>query len=294
MERMFTPGRLARGLGWSLFALMLAGCQASGDSAADFGGGGGGGGGNGTGVLDPDTGIGDGGEPTGDGSNTDTGFPNDGSVGGVVLDLDEVIAGDGSTGGLNFICTQSASIFNGASTEVGANGLVGAALGPLLALLGGSSVSELLASVQDETLAIDTDLKTAAAFTQTATGLVGSLDTVDLSVILPSAQPAGSYAVYAVSFPSSLLDLGLLSTVQVSTLLNDVVQEDSASLDTSSLELLGFTVAGTTYAYVGYKTTAPYDTARISISSDLLSVDAGPNMFVHEMCTAGRLQSPPQ
>lgn len=273
----------------TLAAALLAGCEANGGSP-----GGANSGGNGSGVVDTDTGIDENGDLTGDGSNADTGFPNDGSVGGAVLEGDVVIAGDASTGGMNFICTQSASLASGARAEAGGNGLVGAALGPLVTLLGGGTVTDLLSGISDESLAIDNDLKTAASMTQTATGLAGLLDSLDLNIILPGEKPAGSYAVAAVSFPSSLLDLGLLSTVSVTTLLNDVAQEDTATFDATGLELLGQSVAGTTYAFVGYKTTTAYDTVRISISSDLLSADAGPNLYVHELCTGGNLVTPPQ
>ncbi len=65
-------------------------------------------------------------------------------------------------------------------------------------------------------------------------------------------------------------------------------------LDASGLSLLGGSVGQATgltsqYAFIGYKTTQPYDTARISISSQLLSADLGSNLYVHEMCTAGNL-----
>ncbi len=287
--------------GFSCLALaavaIFAGCEANGGpglgSAASSGGG------AGSGVINPDDGIDLDGNLEGDGSNTDTGFPNDGTVGGVVQEDGVVIAGADSDPQMAFVCTRSASLFEGATTEVGANGLVGGLVGGLLGSLSGDSVIDMLNSVQDANLAIDTDLTTAASFTQTAAALdallgAGSVDSLDLSVIMPEGktQPAGSYAVFAVSFPPSLLDLGLLSLVQVVTSLDDVVQEDSASLDASGLSLLGFStdsLLSGSYAFVGYRTTLPYDTARISISSDLLSVDLGESLFVHEMCTGGNL-----
>ncbi len=230
----------------------------------------------------------------GDGSNADTAFPNDGSVGGVIVNGSTVIAGTNSDPEKSFICSRSASILAGASAEVAANGLVGGALSSLLDSLGASSVTNLLNSVKDKELAIDADLTTAASITQTIAGLgalLGSdaVSSVDLNVKMPVniVQPSGTFAIFAVSFPPSLINLGLLSTIRVSTLLNDVVQENSVRMDTSSLSLLGLSVAGINYAWVGYKTTKPYDTVRLSFSSDLLSLDVGESMYIHEMCTHG-------
>jgi len=278
-------------------AAALVGCEANGGPG--LGSAVSGGGGAGSGTINPDDGIDTDGNVVGDGSNTDTGFPNDGTVGGVVQEGEVTIAGADSDPQMAFVCTRSASLFEGATTEVGANGLVGDLVGGLLGALSGDSVSDLLNSVQDANLAIDTDLTTAASFTQTAAALdvllgAGSVDSLDLTVNMPEGktQSAGSYAVFAISFPSSLLDLGLLSSVQVTTLLDGVVQEDTASLDASGLSLLGFSTDGLindSYAFIGYKTTLPYDGARISVSSDLLSADLGENLFVHEMCTGGNL-----
>ncbi len=288
-----------RNISFALVATVaLVGCQANGGPG--LGATTGTGAGPGVGVINPNDGIDDQGNIEGDGSNTDTGFPNEGTVGGVIEEDGVVIAGPDSDPQKAFICTQSASLFEGASTEVGANGLVGEIVGTLLGTLAGTSVNDLLNSVRDANLAIDTDLTTAANFTQTAAALdillgAGTVNSLDLSVIMPEGkkQSAGSYAVFAISFPPSLLDVGLLSSVQVTTLLEGEVQEDSAVLDGSGLALLGFSTdqagLGNTYAFIGYKTTLAYDTARIAISSDLLSADLGSNLYVHEMCTAGRL-----
>lgn len=283
-----------------LFMVGLAGCEANGGPGLGNGGDTGGGG-PGVGVVNPNDGIDGDGNVEGDGSNTDTGFPNDGTVGGSIEEDGAIIAGPDSDPQMAFVCTRSASLFEGASTEVGANGLVGEVVGGLLGLLGASSVNDLLNSIQDKDLAIDNDLTTAASFTQTLAALDillggASVDSLDLSVLMPEGkkQSAGSYAVFGVSFPSSLLDLGLLSSLQVTTLLDGEVQEDSAVFDSSGLSLLGFDPLGelgvtSAYAWVGYKTTLPYDTARVSISSDLLSADLGSNLYVHEMCTGGNL-----
>lgn len=261
----------------------LLGCQAN---SGPVGGGGGGG-------LDPDTGIDADGNPTGDGSNTDTGFPNDGSVGGSILD--EGVELIGADTGQGFICTQAASADAGAEIEVAANGLVGSVLGPLLDLLSADSVNALLNSVRDRNLALDQDFKTAAAVTQTAAGLLGQLNSLDIVVNLPQTVGSGRYAVFALSFPPSLLDLGLLSSVSVTTLLNDTEVETGATVDATGLSLLGFSTdqLGSVYALVGYKASEPFDAARLSISSDFLSVDLGENLFIHELCTGGRLVDAP-
>lgn len=265
-------------------ATALAACSAGGDSS-----------GSGARTVIDDDGVDGSNGLLGDGSNTDTGFPNDGSVGGIIRESDNAIAGNGAQPAQGFICTQSASLFDGATTEVGFNGLVGGLLGGLLSTLAGDSVTSLLNNVADKDLAIDNDLRTAAAISQTLSGLGGLLGSVDLNVHLApgTVRPAGSFAVFAVSFPGSLLDVGLLSNVQVTTLLNDQVQEDSVRLDASGLSLLGRSIGGTAHAVVGLKTTLPYDSARIRAGSGLLSVDVGPSVFVHEFCTDGRLVTPP-
>lgn len=277
-----------------LTALSLAGCQANGGqpgtSGFDTS--------NGSGVasVSADDGIDDSGNIEGDGSNTQTGFPNDGSVGGSILEDGLLIAGTGSDKG--FVCTRGLSTFNGARVEVAANGLVGAVVGTLLGLLSGDSLNSLLNSVDDDTLAIDGDLSTAAVVTQTAAGLVGGLNSLDVLFNLPenTTLNAGNFAVVAVSFPPSLLDLGLLSSLRVDTLLDEVVQETGAQIDSSGLSLLGFStdqLTGASYALVGYKTIAAFDQVRLRLSSDFLSVDLGENLFIHEVCTGGNLVDPP-
>ncbi len=187
-------------------AAALAGCEANGGPGLGATVNTGAGGGPGVGVVNPNDGIDADGNVEGDGSNTDTGFPNDGTVGGVIQDGDTVIAGADSDPQMSFICTRSASLFEGATTKVGANGLVGSAVGGLLGVLGASSVTDLLNSIKDRDLAIDTDLTTAASFTQTLAALdillgAGTVNSLDLSVQMPEGrtQSAGSYAVFAIS-----------------------------------------------------------------------------------------------
>lgn len=273
------------GLVAALLALGLAGCQADSDGSLTAGPNG-----NGTGQVDPDDGIDDDGNPTGGGGNTDTGIPNDGSVdGGTVVDGDTPIAG-GDTNG-RFVCSTTAQSFYGATTEVGANGLVGGPLTSLLNLLGGGSATALLNSVNDKELAIDGTLRTASTFTLTASLLAGLIDSIDQTIILPSGTtvPEDGYAVFAVSFPPGLLNLGLLTQVSVTTYLNDVQQEEPVTMDASSLDLLGQGVLGTPYAFIGRKVTKPYNRATISLQAGLLAADVGESMYVHELCTGGRV-----
>ncbi|MFA5940714.1 MAG: hypothetical protein WC809_15260 [Sinimarinibacterium sp.] len=295
MKILVTPLAIA------LLTLGLAGCQADADGSLNTGPSG-----DGTGQVDTDDGIDDDGIPTGSGTNTDTGFPNDGTTGGNVVqddgtgtNTDETIAGEGSDPARNFVCTKSAQSFFGATTEVGVNGLVGDTVSGLVGGLGGASVTDLLNSVKDKDLAIDGDLKTAATFTHTASLLglagAGTVDSLDLNVLMPSGTtiPAGEFAVFAVSFPPGLLNLGLLTSVRVTTFLNDTEQEQPAVLDATAIDLLGTGVVGPVYAFVGRKVTKPYNKATISLEGDLLAADVGDAMFVHEMCTAGTLVAAP-
>lgn len=271
-------------------AFLLLGCQAnSGPEGASSGGL--------TGTISPDTGFDEDGNTTGDGSNLDTAFPNDGSVGGTVTEDGIVIAGDGAEPAKGFICTNSLSFSGGVTIEASANGLVGSVLGPLLDLLSGDSVTDLLNSINDGPYSLDGDLTTAAKVTQTVSGLVVVLDTLDALYTLPEGSQIGSgnYAVALISFPPSLLDLGLLSFITLDTLKDGEVQETGATLDSTGLSLLGLStdLIGGAYAMLGYKTKMPYDQVRMSIGSNFLSVDVGENVFIHEICTGGRLVDPP-
>lgn len=232
-------------------------------------------------------------------TNTESGFPNDGSVGGTIVHGIKTIAGNPSSPQKGFVCQQSTSFDAGAFIEIGANGLVGGLLGNLLGLLPGDALDNLLNGVSDSVLALDSDLRTAAVVTQALSGLGGVLNSMDVQVNLPSGQtmPAGGYAVFAVSFPPSLLELGLPTTLSVQTLLGDVVQESGAQLHTANLSVLGLSPARpgseNAYALVGYKTTKPFNRAQLQIGSSLLSLDLGEKLYIHEFCTAGEVVDPP-
>lgn len=265
----------------SLFAIALVGCHASGGNPpygpGDFL--------TGSGAVDSNDGTGD---DTPDNGNGQTSFPNDGTVaGGTVLEGTTPIAGTGTD--RNFQCTDSAQIAAGATTIVGADGLVGGPLTDLLNGLGGASATALTNSVNDELYAIDGTLRTASVFTLTASLLGLAVDTIDQQVILPSSLGSGNYAVFAVSFPPALVNAGIITQVSVTTFLGETLQEDAVVLDATAIDLLGNAIVGPVYAYVGRKVTKPYDRAVISLQSAVLGLDVGESMYVHELCTGGRL-----
>lgn len=263
----------------SLFALALAGCHASGGNPpygpGEFL--------TGSGAVDSNDGTDD---DIPDMGNAQTSFPNDGTAGGgTVLEGTTPIAGVGTD--RNFVCTDSAQIFAGASTVAGANGLVGGPLTDLLNGLGAASATALTNSVHDKVLAIDGTLRTASVFTLTAS--LPAVDSIDQQILLPTSLGSGNYAVFAVSFPPGLLNLGVLTQVSVTTFLGETLQEDAVVLDATALDLLGVGAVGPVYAYVGRKVTKPYDRAVISLQAGALAVDVGEAMYVHEMCTGGDL-----
>lgn len=278
----------------------LLGCGANGGLGGVPGAGG-----AGTGSLIGDDGFDDNGDLVGDGSNTDTGFPNDGSIdAGSVVDGGLPIAGVDADPAKNFVCTQTASLFSGATAEPSVNGLVGNVVsGGLLGLLGGDSVTALLNSIADANLAIDTDLRTAASFTLTASGLdplLGALglglDSLDLNIVMPEGVTigAGRYAVFAISFPDSLLNANLASSIAVTTFRDGEPVDEGLVISNAGLSLIGnisFNLAGN-YAFVGYRSSGAYDTAQISLSADLLNADVGEALYVHELCTDGQLVDP--
>jgi hypothetical protein len=301
--RMKTTDLLKTSLIAGLLAAGLAGCQADGDGSRTAGPRG-----NGNAEIDSNDGIDDGGnvvgvdDDAGTQGNDDTGFPNDGSAGGRVDEGTATIAGtdaDGNDTGRRFVCTHSAQSFFGTTTEVGANGLVGNQLSGLLDGLGTNAVTNLLNSVNDKELAIDGTLRTASSFTLTLSLLgvagAGTIDSIDQSITMPSGTrvPAGDYAVFAVSFPPGILDLGLMPSVTIRTFLNDTEQEDPVTLDATALDLLGQGITGPVYAFIGRKVTQPYNRATISLEADLLAADIGDAMYVHELCTGGRIVDAP-
>jgi hypothetical protein len=230
-----------------------------------------------------DSGNGSGGglNPGGDGPI----FPNNGTVPTNVTEDGTPISG-------NFICTKSAQASNGATTEVGANGLLGGPLTDLLNTLGGDSVTALTNSITDKDLTIDGTLETGSTWTLTAALLAGIIDSIDQSVILPNNASSGTYAVFGVSFPAGTLDLTLLNSLTVSTYNNDVLQESQSFSQAAIIDLLGMGVVGDRLGFFGIKTTKAWDRATIALSPTLLSANVGEAMKVHELCTGGKFVTP--
>ncbi len=191
----------------------------------------------------------------------------------------------------HFVCTQSASAYGNATTAVGTNGLVGGPLTTLLNTLGGTTATTLLNSVVNPNNVIDGNLSTYASYTLTLGLLGGLLDSVDLSVLMPSGTtvPVGQFAVFGISFPNGTVDLSLLNTVAVTTYLNNV-QQETHSLSQSDLSLLGI-IGGSTVppTWIGLEVTKPYDRATLSLTPGVLTVDVGDAMNAYEFCPGGTL-----
>ena len=274
--------KLPQACGIALLALsgmMLAGCEANGDGPLGTVGGTGPEG-NGTAPVDG------GGDTNGSGGIDGGEFPNpiDASAPGVGND----VSTDGSDGNPNsdlrgFICRNSAQEQFGASTEVGADGLLGGPLSDLLNGIGGGAVTDLTNSVANKDYAIDGRLDSSANIKLVASLLGPVLDTVDLHVDLPGRVPAGGYAAFAVSLPPTTLALDLTGTITVETSLAGVATGETVTKNIVRLSLLG--LGQTDYGFIGFKTTLPYDRATISVGSSLARVSTGP-VRVHELCTA--------
>lgn len=211
-------------------------------------------------------------------------FPNNGTVTTVIRENGVDLTG-------RFICTSSAQRQAGATTTAGANGLLGGPLSDLLNLLGGNSVTALTNSVRDKELTIDGTLETGSTFTLTAALLgipgVGALiDSIDQNIILPSPQPAGSFAVFGLTFPGATVEASLLSGFTVTTYLGNNEQE-SEDFSVTAIDLLGFSGLGDQIGFFGFKATQPYDRATISLIPTLIAANVGDAMKAHEMCTNG-------
>lgn len=287
----------------AFLATGLSGCQADADGSTN-----GGINGNGTNVVngndgvDNQTGEVEGtDEDTSTLDNDDTGIPNSVGTPGLEDVANQVVEDDGTgtdtqtdvaggTSGQRFLCKEAFDGAFGATTDVGANGLVGGPLTDLVNGLGGGSATSLLNSVTDTPLALDADLRTASVFTLTASLLGTAIDTIEQNIYPPdgSTIDAGKYAVAAISFPRGLVNLGLLTGVTVTTYNNDTALE-STTFDATSIELLGLPLVGDPYAMVGMKVSQAYNRVSVSLASGLLSADVAEAMYLHEVCTDGVL-----
>lgn len=260
-------------------SLGLAACSADGDGG-DGGSGGGGGGGDSGAIVDD----------SGTGGNNGGFGPNDGST---TTTIGEDTDGDGKTDAEvsgNFVCEEGAKAYGDVTTEVGTNGLVGGPLTDLLKGLGLSTVTRLLNSVTEPDNVVDGHLATYSTFTLTLGLLGGLLSSVDESVLFPSEVPSGTYAVFGVSFPSAAVDLSLGTKISVTTYLGETEQE-TKSYSYSDLDLLG--LLHDKPAFIGLKSHKAFDRVTIGLTPGLLSVDVGEAIRVHELCTGGKLVTPP-
>jgi hypothetical protein len=266
--------KLPQACGIALLAisgLLLAGCEANGD-----------------GQLPGSNNTNGGGDTNGNGTIDPNEFPNDGSV---PTDVTNGGDPDGTPITGRFICDQSLNRNNGVTTTAGTGGVVGGILGPILGGLGGDTLNQLLASVKDRELAIDTRLDTHSTFSMTATGL-GILTSVDQVFELPANVPVGDFAVAAIGFPSGTVDLSLINTVELTTFLGDNEQE-TRSFSQSALDLLGVGALGDDRIFIGLKAKKPFDSVTVGISGGLLAVNVGDAMYVHEICTKGHFVAAP-
>lgn len=245
-------------------------------------------------TSDPGDGIGDG---TGAGGGTGTGpiipgydedgdgvadiYPNDGSADTEVTEGGVALEG-------SFVCTESAQIFDGTQAQVGTGGLVGGLLVDLLGHLGAGTVTALLNSVKETTLAIDGTLDTASVFTLTL-DLLGLLSSVDQIITLPSGTVVeDGYAVAALSFPKALLELTLGGSVELITY-RDEVEQERVSVGLNNLDLLG--LGQERRLFLGMHVTQPYDQVVVSLAPRLLTVNLGEAMKLHELCTNGQMMA---
>lgn len=242
---------------------------------------------NGNGTDANNGGITTGGTTGGTSGGSTGGLPNDGSTPTTITDGGTPVTG-------NFICTVGARAYGVPTTEVGASGLVGGLLTQLLKQLGDTSLTNLLNSISEPDNVIDGNLDTYASVKLTLGLLGGLLDSIDESVVLPAGKsvPAGKYAVFGVTFPNGLADISLLNTVAVTTFSNSVKQETN-SLSQSQLSLLTAGVGTASAAFIGVKTTKAYDTAQISLTPGVLTVNVGDALRIHELCTDGTLVAKP-
>jgi hypothetical protein len=185
-----------------------------------------------------------------------------------------------------FICTQFASNYGSVTTSVGANGVVGEDISSVLQSLGDADATQLINSIINSGNVIDGNLSTYATVTLAAALLGSGVDSVDLSVVLPSGAivPTGQFAVYGLSFPNGAADLSLINSVSVTTSLAGVPQE-SNTLNQAALSQM---TAGSPI-WFGVETTKPYDTATVSLTPFVFSSDVSNAMLVFEFCPGGAL-----
>ena len=169
--------------------------------------------------------------------------------------------GDGDGDFSDYTCNEFAPA--GSIATVNQNGLVCGLLAPLS-----------LCDVTTPELAADGDPATAAEFHYA----IGALDQVlggslELEITLPGEVESGKFAGFSVAFADSLLELGLVENLTVTTLQNGT-EVDSAGYDQLlALDLLTVPIVAGEPGLVGLFTTAPYNSIKLGLSATVLSVD---------------------
>ncbi len=120
----------------------------------------------------------------------------------------------------------------------------------------------LLCSDGDAGNVIDTDLNNALVYTDLANVL--SLQSLISIKDTTTVYPAGTRAGYVIEFPTGLLDLSVLNSLQIRTYLDDVLQETAISSGLLDVGLLG---GSGTRQRVAFTTTAPFDEVELLSTS---------------------------
>lgn len=121
-----------------------------------------------------------------------------------------------------------------------------------------ATVNLLPSEIEDIEALIDDD---ALNYT-TVSGLVKLGDVTSISVLNPvQTYPAGSSAGFIVDLPASLIDLGLIRGIRISTYNDNALQESVTTANLLNLDLLTLNILGAQPGsrFVGINTTKPYD-----------------------------------
>lgn len=121
-----------------------------------------------------------------------------------------------------------------------------------------ATVNLLASEIEDIEALIDDD---ALNYT-TVSGLVKLGDVTSISVLNPvQTYPAGSSAGFIVDLPASLIDLGLIRGIRISTYNDNALQESFTTANLLNLDLLTLNILGAQPGsrFVGINTTKPYD-----------------------------------
>ncbi|MCK7558328.1 hypothetical protein MKQ70_26330 [Chitinophaga sedimenti] len=120
----------------------------------------------------------------------------------------------------------------------------------------------LLCAVNNPQLAIDTDASTGTDL-RVGVGLLGAY--AQQTLIFPSAGNTGDSIIFSISVPSSLADVGLLSTVQVATYNGATFNNDLQSVNSNLLQLR--LLGDNRTAIFTLPATAAYDRVEIRLNS---------------------------